>query len=911
MVENNRPIVNEDGIKTSSEAKLTQFNHSSHHQRLHQNINKGLGEEQQYKFPSSITPVPLANIHANASATNLLLTSSTFFNSSSESLGGRTISRNSSNTLKSLLENVLPPFFTPCVPPHASFNYYSEHYWGEHALSLTSFSPILHYEKKSSLTIICRYTPQQTRNSSRRERPSSQKELIENEIYCLKVSLDKPSIPKLERDAEISRFLTNEFSQVLDPTQQVIVRTKAYLSDYFILVREFIDCVSLRLFIDRSKTYNARVEPITDHENFETLTNDTVTLLNEEQRVKENITILESNLTLAISICMSVAQLHHSRVCHADIKPENIIVDGPKCNIRLIDFGKSTFLPLEHPFLYTDKIIGSRMYCAPEATGKIPKPIGFHTDIYSLGFVLFELFSKEHPFTKFRAVDFVFQHLTQQPESLFQNLARRSFISANEGNLFTAATRAISRLITKAIQKSIEKRYLSIFGLKRDLLYIQNAIQLEDMEALENFQAGMNDVQTTLSIPYGVYGREEIFEKLKLKLENMMESSESMIVLLGGYSGIGKSSIVKEFRTRSKTAIQFFEAKYDQHMNIPYYAIISICKQIIGDVLGESESVIKDFRFQFGTLINSDQLEMLSDAIPDMSYLFTTNLAKKHTSPSMGDQNGERMKLFSQGIIHLFSCYTHLKKKRLCIFLDDLQWTDFDSMKLLKEILGTTGSCDTVPLLIIGAYRNNEVGKDHPLFYFLENLKLKVNIEEIQVVELTQDQSNMIVSESLNRAETEELTKILFPRTNGNPFFLKQLLAGLFKDGAIYFDTQTDTITWDKKKIENAEYISENVIDYLLGHLEKLPKQTQDILAFASCFGNKFSNKDMLHLLNQQQEDKIDLMQLKERLNYAVKEGWISNINSGHLRFNHDRLQQAAYESLPLNERLRIHYNYG
>src|SRR3989338_3165332 len=158
-------------------------------------------------------------------------------------------------------------------------------------------------------------------------------------------------------------------------------------------------------------------------------------------------------------------------------------------------------------------------------------------------------------------------------------------------------------------------------------------------------------------------------------------------------------------------------------------------------------------------------------------------------------------------VIKVLSVYTNLKKKRLCLFLDDLERTDFDSMRLLTKILGSE-TCNTVPMLLIGAYRDNEVDSTHPLFFFIENLKQKIAVSEIQVKELSEKQANMMVSESLKKTtdETRSLTKILFSRTNGNPFFLKQLLVGLVKDGSIYFDIHSDTLSWDEQKIQQAAY---------------------------------------------------------------------------------------------------------
>lgn len=256
--------------------------------------------------------------------------------------------------------------------------------------------------------------------------------------------------------------------------------------------------------------------------------------------------------------------------------------------------------------------------------------------------------------------------------------------------------------------------------------------------------------------------------------------------------------------------------------------------------------------------------------------------------------------------------YSEKRKKVLCLFLDDLQWTDFESMKLLKEMIGL-GSCETHPYLLIGAFRDNEVNGNslHPLQIFLEAIRPLIQITEVEVKELTEVSCNLLVAESLKRLphETKNLTHTLFSKTKGNPFFLKQLLASLFSEGKIYFNRKLNQLTWNVAEIEKVPYAL-NVVDFLLLQLESIHPETKKALAYASCIGNRFSLSELCDLLNSKQMD-YSILSLKDIISQAITQGWISYVDSHTLQFNHDRLQQASNESISESTRNYIHYSFG
>lgn len=353
---------------------------------------------------------------------------------------------------------------------------------------------------------------------------------------------------------------------------------------------------------------------------------------------------------------------------------------------------------------------------------------------------------------------------------------------------------------------------------------------------------------------------------------------------------------------------------------------------IIEDILGEPEHIISDFKMRLTSLLESTQIEALCETIPNLNLLFfsTPKQSTKRAQIAIRyKEHGEAVKSFSQSgnylpfydaqelknkynlVIHLLQIYRNLKNKPLCIFLDNLQWTDYESINLVKEILGL-GTCETFPFLLIGVYRNREIKENTPLGNFLKYVKPKAsNITEIVLSELSLEDCNSMVASSLKRSlyETISLTRILFEKTRGNPFYLKQLLVSLYKSGKIFFNNSLKLLSWNLDEIQKVHY-TQNVVDFLLQKFAIMNLTTKKVLAFASCIGSRFAFNELRDLLNIK-INEFSIIDLKETIDNAIKEGWLSYVDSKVLQFNHDRLQQAANQSLKEKKKMLIHYVYG
>ena len=487
--------------------------------------------------------------------------------------------------IQAMVETLVPSFFVPAIPKGLS-------------------SPVLHFNQNKCLIVTC-FNPSSVEGSTL---PSSLATLEPGKLYCVKVCFHGGKIG-LETDAEITRFL----SKSLPSDQTIVPKFGLYLRNYDLLVRDYVEGMNLRMFLETTS-----IPPCSD----------------------QFVTYLFQRLEMAISLTHIISTVHELRVCHCDLKPENIIFDPNSSKLSLIDFGLSVILPLDRPFVYYPTPRGSPLYMSPEASCKINKPVGFHSDMYSLGFILYELIAQIHPFSDENFIS----HTAQTAETLFDNLIRRGIID-NDESLLSLVIKSMSDIISKMYQISIDRRYHSLMGVCQDLEYIYKCMLETDVYGLQLFQAGAYDVITSLTIPYTVYGREDALEKMSRVLNDLEISHKSNIIIIKGYSGIGKSSLFKEFRSQHKDLI-CLDAKYDQSHNVPFFSIHKIIKQVISITLGESDAYVSSFVGHLLSLVSPIQVELFCTIIPDFKLLSIPNgEANFYVIDSL--EHDERIKLFS------------------------------------------------------------------------------------------------------------------------------------------------------------------------------------------------------------------------------------------------------------------------
>ncbi|MEQ8385807.1 MAG: AAA family ATPase [Coleofasciculus sp. A1-SPW-01] len=634
---------------------------------------------------------------------------------------------------------------------------------------------------------------------------------------------------------------------------------------------------------------------------------------------------LEELLTIFIKITDSLGAIHTANIIHKDINPSNIVYNPKTGQLKLIDFGISSLLSRENQTIRNpDHLEGTLAYISPEQTGRMNRVIDYRTDFYSLGVTFYELLTHQLPFATTDAMELVHGHLAKQP--IPPHLLKEKSEDNLETSHNTYVPKPISDIVMKLMAKTAEDRYQSAWGLKADLETCLH--QLGTSGHIAEFHLGQQDVSDKFQIPQKLYGREEEVVQLLDAFERVSQGAKE-IILVAGYSGIGKSALVNEVhKPIVRQRGYFISGKFDQlKRNIPYASLTQAFQELIQQLLTESEAKLQTWKQKLLAALGSNG-QIIIDVIPEVERI----IGVQPPVPQLGSVEFQnRFNLVFQKFISVFTTQEH----PLVIFLDDLQWADTASLKLIKLLMNNR---DSHYLLMIGAYRDNEVNATHPLIQTLEQIQdTGEQVSTINLQPLDINHVNQLVSDTLNcsREDSSLLADLLFNKTNGNPFFLTQLLQYLYTEKLLSFNLNVSRWQWDIEQIRLVE-ITDNVVELMVGKLEKLDSQTQTILKLAACIGNRF-NLDVLSVVNGTSlsetatqlwsaleaglivplsgDYKTPLLwhpEVESKINSDIWQSFIQNESYAiRYKFLHDRVQQAAYALIPGDIKKEIHLKVG
>ncbi|GAA6618789.1 AAA family ATPase [Scytonema sp. NUACC26] len=616
--------------------------------------------------------------------------------------------------------------------------------------------------------------------------------------------------------------------------------------------------------------------------------------------------------TIGIQLAQTLAELHRCQVIHKDLKPANILIQPQTKEVKLIDFSISSLLPRETQEIQNPKILeGTLAYLSPEQTGRMNRGIDYRSDFYSLGVTFYELLTGQLPFV-----------INDPMELLHCHIAVQAPVAHD---LNADIPPILSEILAKLMAKNAEDRYQSALGLKYDLELCQTQWQKNGNRAW--FTLAQRDRSDRFNIPERLYGREvEVIELLSAF--NRVSEGKSELMLVAGFSGIGKTAVVNEVhKPIVRQQGYFIKGKYDQfNRNIPLSAFVQALRDLMRQLLCEDDEQLARWQTHL-KIVLGENAQIVIEVIPELEQI----IGEQPPVPTLSGSTAQnRFNLVFQKFIQVFATQTH----PLVIFLDDLQWADSASLNLMQVLMSQSQGGY---LLLIGAYRDNEVSPVHPLMLTLEELKkARVTVNIMTLTALNQRSLNALVADTLQCRETvaQPLSELVYQKTKGNPFFSTQFLKVLHEDGWIEFDTQMGHWQCDLAKVRSLS-LSDDVVEFMAMQLQKLPLATQNLLRLAACIGNQF---DLVTLAIVSEQTQLEVATV---LWYALEEGLVipqsqvykfyqtSSLVNGHLslekseqmtidkgqrtiyKFLHDRVQQAAYSLIPSHEKQPIHLKIG
>ncbi|MCC5647286.1 AAA family ATPase [Nostoc sp. CHAB 5824] len=622
-------------------------------------------------------------------------------------------------------------------------------------------------------------------------------------------------------------------------------------------------------------------------------------------------------LKLAVQIAESLSEIHSANIIHKDINPSNIVFNPKTQQLKIIDFGISTALSRETLTLKNPTVLeGTLAYISPEQTGRMNRSLDYRTDFYSLGATFYQLLTHRLPFESSDALELIHYHLALEPVPPHVIDPKIPVI--------------VSEIVLKLLAKTAQERYQSAWGIKNDLE--QCLIQLQQKGRIEPFLLAQQDISDKFHIPENLYGREKEVETLLAAIARVaggkdqensislhpcgeLSSSQVELMLIAGYSGIGKSVLVQEiYKPITQQRGYFISGKFDQYQrNIPYFAIAQAFGSLIKQLLTEDEAQLCQWRDNLLAALGSNS-RVITQVIPTLE-LIVGNQPDVPVLPPTEAQN--RFNQVFQNFIHVFTQPEH----PLVIFLDDLQWVDNASLKLIQLLATAT---EGQSLMLMGAYRDNEVNTAHPLIQMVEKIRQgKRVVNQLSLSALSLPNINQLIADTLHcqLEDSLPLAKLVQLKTGGNPFFINEFLKSLYTEGLLEFDRQTKKWQWSIEQIQNRG-ITDNIVDLMAGKIQKLNEQTQQLLQLSACIGNSFDLETLAFAAELCQRETA------QTLGVAIAEGLILPMSNVHksveldvplpgdrppveYKFAHDRIQQAAYSLIPETRRRMIHLQLG
>ncbi len=608
-------------------------------------------------------------------------------------------------------------------------------------------------------------------------------------------------------------------------------------------------------------------------------------------------------LEIGLRLAEILGEIHKKNIIHKDLKPANIIVNPKTNQVKITDFGIASLLSVENQKIVNpNKMGGTLPYMSPEQTGRMNRDVDCRSDFYSLGVTFYEMLTSKLPFRSLDPMELVHCHIAKQSTP------------PNEVN--KAIPKTVSNIVMKLLSKAAEDRYQSAYGIKMDLEECLK--QWKTNLKIEDFPPGQSYVSDTFQIPQKLYGREKEVSTLATVFDRISQGSAELM-LISGDPGIGKSALIQEIH---KPVVRdrgyFLSGRFDRYEgNDPHASLVGAFQELIRQLITEKEAKVESWKKELLMALGPNG-RIITDVIHEVELI----IGKQPPAPEL--PSAESQNRFNKVFLDFVRVFARAEHP-LVLSLDDMQWADSSSLKLIQLLISDP---ETKYLLVMGAYRDNEVDKTHPLLWTLDEMKKQdAVIHEISLKPLEFSHMKQLVADTLKCKEeqSKSLAELVLRKTGGNPFFIKEFLITLHQEGLLAFDSGGRCWQWDLRKIEEKGF-TDNVINLMVAKIQKLPANIQETLKMAACIGNKFDLKTLC-IVNEKSQAEVE-----PELWGLLREGLLLNISDyGYTasdlskalglklpdpetivyKFLHDRVQQAAYSMIPNDRKKKTHLKIG
>ncbi|WP_448089852.1 AAA family ATPase [Pseudomonas azerbaijanoccidentalis] len=588
---------------------------------------------------------------------------------------------------------------------------------------------------------------------------------------------------------------------------------------------------------------------------------------------------INSFLHHAIGIAVALGKLHQRGLVHKDIKPSHILVNCTDGQTRLTGFGLASRLPRERQAPET--IAGTLAYMAPEQTGRMNRSIDSRSDLYAFGVTLYQMLTGSLPFTATDPIEWVHCHIAKKPPP--------------PNSRVESVPEALCDIVMKLLAKTAEERYQTAAGLEHDLR--RCLADWQSLGRINTFTLSEHGTSDRLLIPEKLYGREREVETLVAAFGRIVANGAAELVLVTGYSGIGKSSVVNELH---KVLVPprgiFASGKFDQYRrDVPYSTLVQAFQSLVRTLLGKNDADLTQWREALQQALDANA-RLMTDLIPELKLI----IGEPPPVPALDPQQAQRrFLLVFRRFIGVFARAEH----PLALFLDDLQWLDAATLDLLEDLLT---SPDMRNLMLVGAYRSNEVDATHPLTSKLKAIRAAGGrVGEITLAPLAKAHIEQLIAEALHDdiAHIEPLAQLVLDKTAGNPFFVIQFLQALAEEQLLTFDHEARRWCWDTDRIHAKGY-TDNIVDLMVDKLARLSSETQQALQQLACLGNVATISALSTAMG------MPKAQVRTVLWEAIRQELVERLD-GAYGFVHDRIHEAAYSLIPKDARAQAHLRIG